>query len=315
MANMNPEHFIVAENFSIKDGKVSVKNFRIKSYYDREEFDQRIPHEKDRISLDVKNIELDSLSFSFVNDSLYITNPLLKITGADLDIYRNKLLPDDPRIKTLFNEKMRNSPVKFNLKQVKVAGSNIQYEEKINEKGPPAKVIFTDIEGTVENLVNVNMNRKDFPRTFVDASALFMGATSVKMDWSFNATHLNNKFLISGEFSTVPGELMNPLLKPSFGVEAEGKLQTVFFTFTGNEDTGVGDVRVIYDRFKINVMQKEGREKNKILSALANLFIDNDGVSDHRTHNVEFSRDKNKSFWNYVWTGLKKGVIDALEQL
>ncbi len=313
--NMNPEHFMVAERFSMEDGKTSVKNFRIRPYYDRDEFDQKIPYEKDRISLEVNDIELDSLSFSFVNDSLVIKNPLLKITGADLKIYRNKLLPDDPRIKTLFNEKIRKSPVKFDLKQVKVSGSKIQYEEKVKEQGPPAKVVFTDIEGTVENLVNVNMNRKDFPRTMVDASALFMGETSVTMDWSFNATHPQNKFLISGEFATVPGDLMNPLLKPSLGVEAEGKLQSVSFTFTGNEDAAVGDVRVVYDRFKIIVMQKEGREKNKILSALANLFVDNDGVSDQRTHSVEFTRDTNKSFWNYVWKGLKKGVIEALGQL
>lgn len=315
VVNMNPEHYIAVKEFSIDDGKTSVKDFRIRSYYDRAEFDQKIPYEKDHISLEVDNIHLDSLSFSFVNDSLYLRNSLLKITGADLDIYRNKLLPDDPRIKTLFNEKMRNSPVKFNLKQVKVAGSQIQYEEKVNETGPPAKVLFTDIEATIENLVNKNMNRKDFPRTTVDARALFMGETSVIMDWSFDATHLNNKFLISGEFASVPGELMNPLLKPSLGIKAAGKLQSVSFTFTGNEDSGVGDVRVVYENFNISVMQKEGREKNKFLSALANLFVDNDGVSEQRTHSVKFVRDKNKSFWNYVWTGLKKGVIDALGQL
>lgn len=315
VVNMNPEHYIVVGEFSVDDGKTSVKDFRIRSYYDRTEFDQEIPYEKDRISLKVNNIELDSLSFNFVNDSLYLRNSLLQITGADLDIYRNKLLPDDPRIKTLFNEKMRNSPVKFDFKQVKVDGSQIQYEEKVSEKRPPAKVLFTDIEATIKNLVNINMNREDFPRTTVDARALFMGETSVVMDWSFNATHLNNKFLISGKFASVPGELLNPILRPSMGIEAEGKLQSVSFTFTGNEDVGVGDVRVVYEDFNIHVMQKEGREKNKFLSALANLFVDNDGVSEQRTHSVEFIRDKNRSFWNYIWTGLKKGVIDALGQL
>ncbi len=314
-ATMNAEHFIAAEEFSIQNGNTSITSFKIQSYLDKTEFDRSIPYEKDRISLTVENITMDSLQFSLKRDTLFLKNPSLAITGADLEIYRNKLLPDDPRTKTLFSEKMRESPVKFNFKQVKVAGSKIQYEEKVKETGPPAKVIFTDIEGTVENLVNTHMNREDFPRTTVKAGALFMGGTSVTVDWSFNATNHNNKFLISGKFATVPGELMNPLLKPSLGVEAEGALESASFTFTGNEDAAVGDVRVIYDRFKINVMQDEGRKKNKLLSALANLFVDNTGLSEQRTHNVEFTRDKNKSFWNYVWKGLKKGVIDALGQL
>lgn len=313
--NMNPEHFIAAKSFSIQNGKTSVKNFRISPYYDRTAFDQKIPYEKDRISLEVEDIELDSLSFSFRNDSLYLKNPLLSIAGADLEVYRNKQLPDDPRIKTLFSQKIRNSPVKFNFEEVKIAGSKIQYEEKVNETGPPAKVVFTDIEGTVKNLVNVNMSREDFPRTKVNANALFMGGTGINMDWSFNATHPSDKFLISGEFGAVRGDLLNPLLKPALGLEAEGNLESVSFTFTGNEDAAVGDVRVIYDRFKINVMQKEGQKKNKFLSALANLFVDNDGLSEQRTHSVEFTRDKTKSFWNYTWKGLKKGVIDALGQL
>lgn len=312
---MNPEHSIAAEEFSIVNGKTAVRNFSIVPNYKRKEFDQKIPYEKDRISLVVEKIELDSLNFSLENDTLHLKNPVLSIAGANLQIYRNKLLPDDVRRKSLLGEKLRNSPVKLNFEQVKVSGSKIDYEEKVKETEPPAKVIFTEIEGTVENLVNVNMSRKDFPRTRVKAGALFMNKTSVSMDWSFNVTNSTNKFVISGKFGTVPAEILNSILKPSLGIEAEGKLQSVSFTFTGNEDAAVGDVRVNYDRFKINVMQKDGRKKNKLLSVLANLFVDNDGLTEERTKKVEFTRDKTKSFWNYMWKGLRKGVIDALSQL
>ncbi|MEG9327165.1 hypothetical protein V6B16_04395 [Salinimicrobium catena] len=313
--SMNPQHFIAAEEFSVQNGKTSISNFRIIPYYERDEFDRQIPYEKDRIALTVNQITLDTLDFNFKNDTLHLYDPLLKVTGADLDIYRNKLLPDDERTKTLFSQKIRNSPVKFDFEKIQVNNSKIRYEEKLNETGPPVKVFFTGIEGSVQDLQNINLNAEDFPRTTVDASALFMGETSLTLDWSFNVSNPNEKFLISGEFGTVPGELLNPMLKPSLGMEAEGKLQSVYFTFTGNEEMATGDVRVSYDRFKINIMKDQGRKENKLLSALANLFVDNDGLSEQRTHSVEFTRDKTKSFWNYVWKGLKKGVIDALGQL
>lgn len=313
--NMNPQHYISAEDISVDNGKTSISNFRIVPFYKRQEFDRQIPYQKDRIALKVDQITLDTLDFSYKNDTLHLSNPLLTVAGADLDIYRNKLLPDDERTKTLYSQKIRNSPVKFDFGKVRVNNSEIRYEEKLNETGPPVKVFFTNIEGTVENLMNMNLDAEDFPRTTINASALFMGESDLTLDWSFNATNTNEKFRISGEFDAIPGELMNPLLKPSLGMEAEGKLQSVYFTFTGNEEMATGDVRVSYDRFKINIMQKQGRKENKLLSALANLFVDNDGLSDQRTHSVEFTRDKTRSFWNYIWKGLKKGVIDALGQL
>lgn len=313
--NMNPQHFIAAEGFSIENGKASVENFRIIPYEERGAFDQSIPYEKDRISLRVDSIRLDSLSFSFKNDSLHLKNPVTIVKGADLDIYRNKLLPDDPRTKTLLSQKMRNSPVKFDFEKIKVEKSKIRYDEKVKKNTPPATVTFSQINGTVENFINTGLNRKNFPRTKIKANALFMDTSSISMEWSFNATNKNDKFLISGNFGTIAGSTLNPLLKPTLGIEAEGELQSVSFTFTGNDDAAVGEVRVIYDRFKLNIMKDEGQKKNKLLSALANLFVDNDGLSEQRTHSVEFTRDKIKSFWNFVWIGLKKGVIDALGQL
>lgn len=312
--NMNPQHFIAAEGFSIRNGKTSVKNFRIIPYKERDAFDRSLLYEKDRIALKVDSIEFDSLTFGLRKDTLYLKNPLLKILGADLDIYRNKLLPDDQRTKTLLSQKMRNSPVKFDLEKITVENSKIKYDEKVKAQMPPATVTFNKVQGTIENFVNIQLQRKDFPRTVITADALFMNSSPLNLEWSFNAANTNDKFLFSGDFGTVEGNTLDPLLKPSLGLEAEGKLKSVFFNFTGNDEVAKGDVRVVYDQFKLHVMREEGQKKNKLLSALANLFVDNDGLSEQRTQEVKVTREKTKSFWNYMWMGLKKGVIDALAQ-
>lgn len=311
---MNPQHFIAAEGFSIHNGKASVKNFRIIPYKEKGAFDQSIPYEKDRIALKVDSIGLDNLTFDFRRDTIFLKNPLMMISGADLDIYRNKLLPDDQRTKTLLSQKMRNSPVKFDFKKIRVENSKITYDEKVKAQQPPSTVTFNKVQGTIENFVNIQMQRKDFPRTDITADALFMNSSPLSIKWSFNAANMNDEFLISGDFGTLAGNTLDPLLKPSLGLEAEGKLKSVYFTFTGNDDVAEGDVRVVYDQFKLSVIREEGQKKNKLLSALANLFVDNDGISDQHTQHVQITRDKTKSFWNYIWMGLKKGVIDALAQ-
>lgn len=71
---MNPEHYIDVGKISANNGNIDIGDFKIRSFFPRNEFVRRIPYEKDWITLDVKQITLDSLSFQNQNDSLYLKN-------------------------------------------------------------------------------------------------------------------------------------------------------------------------------------------------------------------------------------------------
>lgn len=314
--NITPEHYIASENIDVKNGRVEIRNFEIIPNYGPSVFDQKIPYEKDRISLKVNQIRLDSLSFSFINDTLHLQDPLLRISGGDLQVYRNKTLPDNPKKIPLYSQMLRKSPVKLDLKEVSIDSTRIVYEEKVKADRKLARISFNNVNGKIENLTNVGLDTKDLPRTKINARADFMDTTPVEIDWSFNTANLNDKFLFSGSFGRVSGDSMNAFLSPSMGLGAEGSINSVAFTFTGNDDILTGDVLVEYENFRIEVLKDEGRETSKFLSAIANLFVDNDGLSEeHDRKDIQVKRDKAKSFWNYVWLGLKKGVLDALVQI
>lgn len=313
--NMNPEHFIAASTLKIDDGKISVNDFRIIPYYDKVEFDRKVPYEKDRISLRVDSIGLSNLSWEFKNDTLHLKNPMMKVSGGDLQVYRNRILPDDPRKKTLFAQKLRQLPFKLSFENVEVTGSRIEYEEGTERQGGPARVSFFQVEGDIKNITNMDLHREDFPRTTIKASAVLMKESPLDVEISFNVTNLNDKFLVSGNAGRVPGEAINPFLIPARGIEAEGALQSVYFTFTGNDDVMIGDVRVNYDRFRINLLEEGSRDEKEFLSALANLLVDNDGhTGENAQKDIEVTRDKTRFFWNYVWSGVRKGVMESVKQ-
>ena len=314
--NLNPEHFVAASFLEIDEGKSSIKDFRIVPYYGKADFDKAVPYEKDRISLRTKNIELSDLQFHFERDTLILTNPNMTVTGANLQVYRNKELPDDPSRKPLYAELLRKSPVKINFKKVAIKSSTIEYEEKVETGRPTAKLGFYNIDAEVENVVNVGLNRKDFPQTKVNANAIFQKQSPVHVDWSFDVNNLENGFLISGNFGKVPASALNPMMKPSMNMKVEGAIEEAYFTFTGNEDFLSGDVRLNYDNFRIVLLKKNGKEEKGFLSALVNLFVDNNGLSgENAVKEIEIPRDKQRSFWNYVWNGLRKGMSKALKQI
>lgn len=310
---MNPQHYIDVGKVSAEDGNVEMKDFKIRSFFPRNEFLRKIPYEKDYITLDVEKISLDSLNLAMRNDSLYVQNRNMTINKANLNIYRNKLVKDDTTTKPLYSKMLREAPVYINFENVVVENSEIVYEEQVKVEDGPAKVRFAAVNGEINNLHNL---REISSQPKITANADFMEGTPVNIDWTFPVFNALDKFQISGEFGRLEGEALDPFLIPSMNARARGTVNDIYFNFYGNDDVMQGDFRMNYDNFEIELLTAEKEEKKGFLSAIANLFVDNEQEPEEGGgENVKVERTKNRSFWNYAWKGLREGLIDVVGQL
>lgn len=311
-AKMNEEHYIGVGSAEAEDGNVHISDFQITSFYPKDEFDRKIPYEKDRIDLKVPHISLQDLQIKKVNDTLHIEDSKMTISDAFLEIYRNKLVADDTRRKPLYNEMLRNAPVKLNLKQILLEKSEIIYEELVQEHRPPAVLRFTQVEGEIKNLQNIS---DSLPQPQVSASAHFMRGTPVSLTWSFPVFDDLNQFEVSGEFGQIKGEALDPFLVPAMDVRARGQINKILFNFYGNDDQLKGDFAMDYDELKVELLEEKGSGKKNILSALANLLVENEGEAGFQEKEISVERNKQRSYWNYLWLGLREGFIDVVKQL
>ena len=270
---MNKEHYIDIGSLLADDGRVDISDLKIRSFFPRTEFINQIPYEKDYVKLDVKHISLDSLNFKRRNDSLYLTNPQMTIREAYLNIYRNKLLPDDPRSKALYSKKLREAPVYLNFEKVLVENSEILYEEQVKAEEAPARVQFTAVNGEIDNLHNL---RELSSQPKITANADFMEVTPVNIEWTFPVFDPQDRFKISGTFGRLEGEALDPFLVPSLNARARGTVNDVYFNFYGNDDVLQGDFKMDYENFKIELLTAEKEKKQGFLSSIANLFVDNE---------------------------------------
>lgn len=311
--NLGPLHFLTAGTTALRDGKASVENINVIPRYGKREHQQHVPHEKDRFDVSIERVESAGLSFSFKKDTLHLTDSLLSITGADIQIFRDKLQPDEERIKPLYSQQIRELPIKLELSEVELKNSSVVYEERLQETGPPATVSFRDLHGNITSIVNVDLEREDFPETRITASAQFMDTTPLEVDWSFTANDLEDRFLIRANFGSLQGSDLDPFIKPAMRVSADGTIHSIAMTFSGNDDQAIGDMRLHYENFKVNVLKDDGEERSDFLSALANLFVKNEGFNRELVHeDLEVTRDKERSFWNYMWLCLRKGAFEHL---
>lgn len=310
---MNEEHNIAINSIKFDENDISIDGFEIIPKYPKEEFDRNIPYEKDRVELLVKNIDVNDLEWTYENDSLSILSPGATVAGANLQVYRNKLLPDDDRIKPLYSRMLREMGIKLSIDSIGIEGSEIVYEEKVSTERPPGKLTFTNVSGSIKELTNINLGREDFPTTKFEAEALFAGEARFTVNLEFKVNDENDRFNVSGSFAGISADEVNSFLIPAMNVKVEGEIESMFYNFAGDSYRAAGDMQLAYRDFKVSIL-KDGEEKRKgFLSGLANLILKNDVVDDDVSQeSIEAERDRTKSFWNYLWRCIRNGAVKTL---
>lgn len=308
--NMNAEHYITVEEFEYLQDDLSIKQFKITPKFSKPDFDRQLPYEKDWVALNVDVVEMRNFSWSTEGDSLVLKSPSTSLSNANAEIYRNKLLPDDERIKPMYSELIRELGVKIKFDTIDINESRLTYQEKVDEERPPGELSFSNIEANIENLTNFNMSREDFPETNISATALFMDQARLSLNLDFDVRNQMDEFHVSGNLAEISADDINSFLIPAMNIEAEGRIESMAYNFYGNRNEAKGDMQLAYRDFKVNILKEGEKERKSLLSRLANLIIKNDAVNeDVEQEEINTTRDKTKSFWNFLWLCIRDGAL------
>lgn len=308
--DMGKRHTLRINSIALQDSNLVVRKFRIIPKYGKNEFQQHLQTEKDRYELVIDSIALNSLQWGYRNDSLMIKDRLTRIAGVDFDIYRDKMQPDDTTFKSMYSQMIRKLPIKLGMDSVVVRRMNLVYQENVKEDREPGEVQFTNMNAEISNLTNIGMNQKDFPKTHLDIRADFMKTAPLDVDWDFDISDTQDHFQISGEMGRLNAEQINKFMTPAMNVAASGEILNMYFNFYGDDDTADGDMKLEYKDFKVKVLEKDGKGKKGIISALANLLVSNKALNEEANYKeIHVKRDKTRSFWNYFWSCIKKGAL------
>jgi len=310
--SLNPEHDLQAKKLILKKGTLSISDLKIVPKYSKAEFDKRQKLENDRFELNIPQLIMKDFAWGFNEDKLQLQSTKTSIDKAEARIYRNKLLPDDNSKKPLYSRKLRELETKLKFDEIKISHASVIYEEKSVAERPPGKVMFSDMDVTIANVSNINMESEEFPLTTLTAKAKFMGRSNLNFNMEFDIKDPEDKFKFSGNISGIAGEAMNSFLKPAMNIEIEGNISSMYFNFFGNNYSALGDTRLEYHDFKVEVLRKDGQRKNKLLTGLANLILKNNVANKKIDQkNISAIRDQTKSFWNFLWLCIKNGALKS----
>lgn len=308
--DLDPRHEMAVADFSIDNNKVMVRDLRIIPKYSKAGHQKTISVEADRYDLSVDSVSLDNFRWSVKNDTITVLNSFAQVTGANFNIYRDRTRPDDTTYKPLYSAMLRKIPFKLRIDSLHLKRSFIRYEELIKEDRGAGIVEFSGLNGKIRNITNIGMETEDFPKTIITASTNFMRTAPLYINWEFYMNNPSDAFQLRGNMGALPATEMNKFLKPGMNILAEGEILAMDFNYSGNNNEASGNMKLEYKDFKVEVLRKDGLRKNKVISAIANLFVKNKTLNEEAEYkDISFARDKTKSFWNYFWNLIRKGAL------
>ncbi|MEM5565175.1 hypothetical protein WNY78_08665 [Psychroserpens sp. AS72] len=307
------------DNLFVKSIAINSKNsklseVKLQTKYAKQELSKHLKTERDHFDLNVASVEIKNQKLITKKDSTmsFVASNLI-FNNLNFDIYRDKLVNDDLEHKLLYSKMLRQLTFGLDLKEITIHNGLITYEEKVKSDKKAGKLDFTNLEAKISNVSNMN---EEGEQTTIDITSNFMGNTPLKVNWNFDVKDVNDAFVFKADLGMLKAESLNQFMQPNLNIKLEGELAKTYFTIDGTANTSIVNLKTNYDQFDVIILREDGKEKNKFLSGLVNLFISknsNDESNDFRASDtVTLERDKTKSIFNFVWKNAQSGLLSAM---
>jgi len=300
------------EIMKVDNSSIIINNISLSTVLSKSELSEKVIFQRDHIDLLIPEIMVRNHNYIVSNDSLQVNFKLLTLNSPALEIYRDKSRLENLKRRPLYAELLRELPLKVAIDSVLIKQATVLYEENILNDEKAGVLSFEDLNASIGNFSNLTKNTENLK---IQLDSDLMGVGSFNLNWEFMVQDPRNTFIISGGLSNFNTENLNDFLVPNLRTKTTGTIDQLYFTITGDEYVATGGIKMKYEDFKFEVLNKERSDVKKVLSFIGNLFI-NDGskadIEGFRHGTISTERPKNKSFFNYLWVNLQDGLLDVL---
>lgn len=295
------------------DSVLTIDKFRLKPKQSRQQFTRMLSKELDQFNLSAEKISIPKLEWGYMRDTLYVHTPQVILDRVHANIYRSKEPPDDYSRKKLYSEMLRSIKFDIDVKQLLIKNTVIEYEEQLTFSRPAAKVSFSKFDAKISNIYSL-VGRKDqkLPPTVLDVKCLFMKSSPLRVTWSFNIPEESDAFTIMGHLQNIDTQKTDAITKPLMNARTDGQIKEVKFALNGNTRHGKGTFAINYDDLKVDILKKDGKKENKIVSAVANMVVKNDTDNKLKETHIEVDRIQHKSVFNFLWRFVEQGLKQSV---
>ncbi len=296
-----------------KGGALHVMDVALKPRKGPQEYDKIVHFETDLFDVHVDTAMMDGLDLLALVNERTLRAGAMRVAGVELNIYRDKTMPDPAfKHKPLPSRLLRSLPIDLCMDSLVVDRWNVRYHEKNTLTPDFGEVGFSDIHGVVEGLCTVDTLSTD--TLFVRATARCYDKANVALNVGMVIADPSDRFTVNAKIGGLPFEIFNRMTGDLLLVRATaGTIGGVDLTMTADNDRATGRVDMEYDGLQVELLKQDGSgEKRKFLSGLMNQVVHTRNLRSDpgfRHGDFTFERRKDRAIFNYLWSGLREGMI------
>ena len=278
-----------------------------------QEYDAVVSIETDLFDAHLDTATIDDLDLASLIDRRALSAASMRIAGVDLDVYRDKTLPDDPFVhKALPARLLRELPFTLCMDSLVVDRWNVHYHEKDIHSPQFGEVLFTDIHAVVKGLCTVDTSSRD--TMHVMATARGYDKAEVALEVRTVIADRSDRFTVNAKINGLPFDVFNRMTADLMLLRATaGTIGGVDLTMTADDDRATGRVDMEYDALTLELIKQDGSGgRRKFMSGLLNQMVHARNLRSapgFRHGDFSFARRKDRSIFNYLWSGLREGMI------
>jgi hypothetical protein len=308
--------------YSDSKSALKIENGFITPNYPEDKFAELSGVQTDRLTVDFDSLRLSNFNLEdfllhhrFQMDKIEIDG----FTGYD---YRDKSFPfPQHHFPPLPVSALHNLTFPVHVDTLLLRNAEMTYREYVPPALQPGKIFFTNLNLAGRNITNdaLKIANDSLMRFYVSTRLMDKGKMEVQLDFDLKSEE--DQFHANGVVSAFDLTSLNPMLEHVAFVKVKsGHNKQMDFDFDANADKALGSMRFTYDKLQIRLIDKnnlgEGGSGEGFSSFIANTFVvrrnNPNFLGSVRKGEIYFSRDINKSFFNFLAKSALSGISSTI---
>jgi len=294
---------------------LKVDSFRLVPLYRKDNWSQQFEYKKSRLDLRLPQLLASGVNFREALQSKKIKFEKLQLVGGQLEVFIDKNKPLCPDCYKAFpQEKLLKSASIIDIDLIEVKKSNIVV---IIEKEDKGKVQFEEVYASIYNVTNDSLKIKENESVKADVITQFMGSTKMEVQFEFLLNSPSFVYRYDAQVAAMDLRKLNDIFTFKRAVNIKsGQMKSANINVRGDNHQASGEMEMVYEDFKIELMKKEKQRPKALVSGLINGLImrsnNQKEEKDYQKGKIFYKRASNRSIFHQWAHAAQTGMQSIL---
>jgi hypothetical protein len=300
--------------------QLNIQSFDIIPFAGEHEFANKFNYQTDRYDVHLKGISLKNIVMNdLLDNKLTASNLVIENTVAKIYHDLHKPLRQKSKVGNYPSQLLQKMKLPINISTASLKNAYIEYKENETVSDSVGIISFTNSKLNITNITNVPEAIRKNNQLNIAFESNVLNSIPITGNFKFVLNSNDGDFFTNGHTAGFDASILNKVSIPMALIKINsGKINSIDFSFKGNDANAEGDFVMKYDDLKVDVLKRDKNtkevKKRGFASLAANLVVQNNnpGASGLRKVNAQYKRNIYKSFFNLVWktvfTGMKETV-------